>query len=62
MIIRDEDVFLRMSTSTFLFAPYQTDVSAAKALARCFPALYIGIDLDGAVLAVEGCEDGGGFC
>ncbi len=49
IVAKDYDSGLAsMSPSTFLFAPDIKGVTVSLALIDCFPALYVGIDLDGA--------------
>ena len=60
-VLPDDTIFSRMSTTTFLFAPFRTKVSVPKALAHSFPALYIGVDLLRDVKATDSREDEEGF-
>ncbi|CAD6584347.1 MAG: hypothetical protein ASARMPRED_001740 [Alectoria sarmentosa] len=49
IVPQDDSVFPKMSTSTFLFAPYAPGAPISKALGKNFPALYIGTKPPGGI-------------
>ena len=53
VVLRDDSAFSRMSTSTFLFAPYVSGGLISKVLMKNFPALYIGTESQGGIEGVD---------